>query len=151
MKNVLDEANPGHAEVLNQIKKRFREETFTRQRISEAILAYPELVGVSSLQSLLVLNFWFIDSHALCELRNGPLPQRPECFSAHVSFISLVGSALSDAAYRPTLSYQRLKTEQPLSNADLHEKIRKTVANKNDLQIFESLLLFNQSVSLTAL
>jgi glutamate dehydrogenase len=29
----------------------------------------------------------------------------------------------------------------------LHEKIRKTVANKNDLQIFESLLIFNQSVS----
>jgi glutamate dehydrogenase len=45
LKNVLDESNPGHAEVLSQIKKRFREETFTRQRISEAILAYPELVS----------------------------------------------------------------------------------------------------------
>lgn len=46
LKNVLDEANPGHAEVLNQIKKRFREETFTRQGISEAISAYPELVSL---------------------------------------------------------------------------------------------------------
>jgi glutamate dehydrogenase len=46
LKNVLDEANPGHAEVLNQIKKRFRDETFTRQSISEAILAYPELVSL---------------------------------------------------------------------------------------------------------
>lgn len=49
LKNVLDEANPGHAEVLNQIKKRFREETFTRQGISEAILAYPDLVSPSSI------------------------------------------------------------------------------------------------------
>ncbi|CAG8686657.1 13588_t:CDS:2, partial [Acaulospora colombiana] len=31
LKGVLDEANPGHAEVLTQINKRFREETFTRQ------------------------------------------------------------------------------------------------------------------------
>jgi hypothetical protein len=45
---------------------------------------------------------------------------------------------------RPTLSYQRLKMEKPLSTAELHDKIRKTVANKNDLQILECLLLFNQ-------
>jgi glutamate dehydrogenase len=44
LKNVLDDANPVHGEVLNGIKKRFREETFTRQGISEAILAYPDLV-----------------------------------------------------------------------------------------------------------
>lgn len=43
---MLDEANPSHAEVLNQIKRRFREETFTPQRILEAIHAYPELVSV---------------------------------------------------------------------------------------------------------
>jgi glutamate dehydrogenase len=47
LKNVLDEANPGHAEVMNQIKKRFREETFTRQGIMETIMAYPELVSIS--------------------------------------------------------------------------------------------------------
>jgi glutamate dehydrogenase len=28
LKNVLDETNPTHAEVLNDIKRRFREETF---------------------------------------------------------------------------------------------------------------------------
>ena len=54
LKNVLDESNPGHAEVLNQIKKRFREETFTRQRISEAILAYPELVSLLPLCLILL-------------------------------------------------------------------------------------------------
>jgi glutamate dehydrogenase len=45
LKNVLDESNPGHAEVLNQIKKRFREETFTRQGIAEALQTYPELAS----------------------------------------------------------------------------------------------------------
>jgi glutamate dehydrogenase len=45
LKDVLNEANSGHAEVLNQIKMRFREETFTPQRILEAIQAYPELVS----------------------------------------------------------------------------------------------------------
>ena len=48
LKNVLDDANPLHGEVLNNIKKRFREETFTRQGISETILAYPDLVRLSS-------------------------------------------------------------------------------------------------------
>ena len=50
LKNVLDDANPAHAEVLNDIKKRFREETFTRQGISETILAYPDLVRLSQEQ-----------------------------------------------------------------------------------------------------
>jgi glutamate dehydrogenase len=45
LKDVLNEADPGHAEVLNQIKRRFREETFTPQRVLEALHAYPELVS----------------------------------------------------------------------------------------------------------
>lgn len=48
---------------------------------------------------------------------------------------------------RPTLSYQRLQTFQPLSDRDLHEKIRKTVSNKHELQVLEALLIFNKSVS----
>jgi glutamate dehydrogenase len=44
LKNVLDEANPAHAEVLNDIKRRFREETFTRESIAKVIHANPELV-----------------------------------------------------------------------------------------------------------
>jgi len=45
LKNVLDESNPDHAEVLNNIKRRFREETFTREGIADVIQAHPELVG----------------------------------------------------------------------------------------------------------
>ena len=37
MKGILDESNASHAEVLNDIKRRFREETFTRESIMEAI------------------------------------------------------------------------------------------------------------------
>jgi len=44
LKNVLDEANPAHEEVLMDIKRRFREETFTRESIANVIHAHPELV-----------------------------------------------------------------------------------------------------------
>lgn len=44
LRNVLDESNPAHEEVLNDIKRRFREETFTRESIANVIHAHPELV-----------------------------------------------------------------------------------------------------------
>ncbi|KAG6878078.1 hypothetical protein C0992_008614 [Termitomyces sp. T32_za158] len=43
LKNVLNENDPTHAEVLNDIKRRFREETFTRESIAQVLHAYPEL------------------------------------------------------------------------------------------------------------
>ena len=45
LKNVLDETNSAHAEVLNDIKRRFREESFTRESIANVIHANPELVS----------------------------------------------------------------------------------------------------------
>ncbi|KAG6830675.1 hypothetical protein H0H87_007406 [Tephrocybe sp. NHM501043] len=51
LKNVLNENDPTHAEVLNDIKRRFREETFTRESIAQVIHAYPELIR------LLYVNF----------------------------------------------------------------------------------------------
>ncbi|KAF7975316.1 hypothetical protein HWV62_9737 [Athelia sp. TMB] len=80
LRNVLDETNPSHAEVLNDIKRRFREETFTRESIQQVIHAHPEL------------------------------------------------------------------TTQPLSDAELHDKIRRTVSNKHELQVLESFLIFNKHV-----
>lgn len=44
LKNLLNENDPAHAEVLDDIKRRFREETFTRESIAQTIHAYPELV-----------------------------------------------------------------------------------------------------------
>ncbi|PFH54040.1 hypothetical protein AMATHDRAFT_73054 [Amanita thiersii Skay4041] len=51
LKNVLNENDATHAEVLNNIKRRFREETFTRESIAQVIHAYPELI------QLLYVNF----------------------------------------------------------------------------------------------
>lgn len=48
---ALDESNSSHMEVLNKIKTRFREETFTRESIKDVILNHPELVR------MLYINF----------------------------------------------------------------------------------------------
>ncbi|KAI0031181.1 NADH-dependent glutamate dehydrogenase [Vararia minispora EC-137] len=48
---VLDETNPAHADVLGGIKRRFREETFTRESIAQTIHAHPELIR------MLYINF----------------------------------------------------------------------------------------------
>ena len=48
------------------------------------------------------------------------------------------------SSYRPTLSYQRLRTQMPLSDAELYDKIRRTVTNKHELQVLESFLIFNK-------
>lgn len=45
---------------------------------------------------------------------------------------------------RPTLSYQRLQTAQPLTDEELYEKIRRSVSNKHELQVLESFLIFNK-------
>lgn len=47
---------------------------------------------------------------------------------------------------RPTLSYQRLKLVQPLTDEELYDKIRRSVPNKQDLQVLESFLIFNKHV-----
>lgn len=47
LKNVLNENDPVHAEVLNDIKRRFREETFTRESIEKTIHNHPELVSIA--------------------------------------------------------------------------------------------------------
>lgn len=112
LKSILDESNSVHAEVLNNIKTRFRDETFTRDSIKDVIKAHPELIRN------LYLNFAM--TH---------YPENDESLQL-----------------MPTLSYLRLKTEQPLSNEELYAKIRKTVTNPHDVQIFEAFLIFNQHV-----
>ncbi|GAA95093.1 uncharacterized protein L969DRAFT_51542 [Mixia osmundae IAM 14324] len=51
LKNQLDENDPTQANILADIRKRLREQTFTRQSIRDSIEAYPELVR------LLYVNF----------------------------------------------------------------------------------------------
>ncbi|KAG0704865.1 NADH-dependent glutamate dehydrogenase [Suillus ampliporus] len=112
LKNILDESNPSHAEVLNDIKRRFREETFTRESIAQVIHAHAEIIR------LLYVNFAMVHYPA----------------------------ADQASRLRPTLSYQRLQTTQPLSDSELHDKIRRAVPNKQDLQVLESFLIFNKHI-----
>ncbi|KAI0792961.1 NAD-specific glutamate dehydrogenase [Irpex lacteus] len=112
LKNILDESNPSHAEVLNDIKRRFREETFTRESIAQVLHAHPDLVN------LLYVNFAMVH-----------YPGADEA-----------------SQLMPTLSYQRLQTVEVLTDQQLYEKIRRTVANKHELQVLESLLIFNKHV-----
>ncbi|TFK48742.1 NADH-dependent glutamate dehydrogenase [Heliocybe sulcata] len=111
LKNLLDETNSQHAEALNDIKRRFREETFTRESIAQVIHAHPELIR------MLYVNF------------------------AMIHYPNNEASRLM-----PTLSYQRLQTEQPLSDQELYDKIRRNVPNKHELQVLESFLIFNKHV-----
>ncbi|KIM85567.1 hypothetical protein PILCRDRAFT_816763 [Piloderma croceum F 1598] len=112
LRNVLDETNPAHAEVLNDIKRRFREETFTRESIEHCIHAHPDLIRM-----------------------------------LYVNFAMVHYPAADDASQlMPTLSYQRLQTHQPLSDAELYDKMRRTVSNKHELQVLESFLVFNKHV-----
>jgi glutamate dehydrogenase len=112
LKNILDESNPAHAEVLQSIKVRFRDETFTRQFIQETIMAHPEIVRA------LYINFAMVHYPAADE-----------------------ASQLT-----PTLSFQRLRTEQPLSDVELQAKIRKTVPDEKAQQVLEAMLVFNKHV-----
>ena len=56
LKNVLNEANPAHEEVLVDIKRRFREETFTRESIANVIHAHPDFVRRQTVSHIL---FWY--------------------------------------------------------------------------------------------
>ncbi|KAH9028701.1 NADH-dependent glutamate dehydrogenase [Lactarius pseudohatsudake] len=99
LKNVLDETNPTHAEVLNDIKRRFREESFTRESIANVIHAHPELIR------MLYVNFAMV---------HYPIGEH--------------------------------NTEQPLTDRELYDRIRRTVPNKQDVQVLESFLIFNKHV-----
>ncbi|KAK7001846.1 NAD-specific glutamate dehydrogenase [Favolaschia claudopus] len=117
LRNVLSESDPVHAEVLNDIKRRFREETFTRESIANTILAYPELIR------LLYVNF------------------------AVAHYPAAQGSDKDNASLMPqTLSYQRLTAAAPLSDVELADRLRRAVPSKHDLQILEAFLVFNRHI-----
>ncbi|KAF9159656.1 NAD-dependent glutamate dehydrogenase [Actinomortierella ambigua] len=47
---------------------------------------------------------------------------------------------------KPTLSYQRLRTDTILTEDELREKIKRTTSNSHELMVFESFLTFNKHV-----
>ncbi|KAI8053760.1 Glutamate/Leucine/Phenylalanine/Valine dehydrogenase-domain-containing protein [Syncephalis plumigaleata] len=51
-----------------------------------------------------------------------------------------------ERSIEPTLSYQRIQTDVPLSNEELLDKIRRTTSNSHEFMVFESFLIFNKHV-----
>ena len=107
------ERDPTHGEVLDKIKKRLRQETFTREYVLDIVRTFPELVRV--------LYVHFAMSHY------APLAYRT-------------------AELKPSLSFQRLHKDRPLSTAEIRDKIRKTVCNQHEKMVFEAFLTFNEHV-----
>ncbi|CEG66380.1 Putative Glutamate dehydrogenase [Rhizopus microsporus] len=109
--HILDSANPLHEEVLATIKKRLRQDTFTREYILNIIRQHPDLV------KLLYANFAKV--HYL-NRRQGRLQQ--------------------------TISYQRLRTIEDLTEEELRKKIKSSTSNSHEQLVFESFLTFNKHV-----
>jgi glutamate dehydrogenase len=110
LKSILNENDPNQAAVLSDIRTRFRQETFTRQSIMEAIQNWPELMRELYIQFALV------------------------------HYISGANQLV------PTLSYQRINTGAILSAEELHAKIKRTVTDKQEIQVLESFLIFNKAI-----
>ena len=71
-------------------------------------------------------------------------PSADEANALMCVLIHALFSVFLNQRCRPTLSYQRLQTEQPLTDEELYAKIRRTVPNKHDAQVLESFLVFNK-------
>lgn len=87
LKNVLNEANPAHEEVLMDIKRRFRDETFTRESIANVIHAHPELVR----RQYLARFFWYADLHGQIRMLyvNFAMVQYPIDEAQRLMYVSL--------------------------------------------------------------
>lgn len=139
--------------MLNDIKRRFREETFTRESIAQIIHAHPDLVCLMDACNLgrNADSLLRIDPFIICEFCNGALSiNRRLCSKPYVSTQLRVDATvhrLTFILWRPTLSYQRLHTTQPLTDEDLHDKMRRAVPNKHELQVLEAFLIFNKRVT----
>jgi glutamate dehydrogenase len=114
--SLLDTGNAQHQEVLLKLKKRLRQETFTRDYVLEIVRSYPEL--------LRILYVHFAMTHYVTSRpgdRNG-------------------------AAQQPSLSYQRIQKDRPLGEEEIREKVRRTVCNPHEQLVFETVLVFNRHI-----
>jgi glutamate dehydrogenase len=71
----------------------------------------------------------------------------PELVKAlYVNFAMTHYIGQKESNIRPSLSYQRIRTDHVLTDAQLMDKIKKTVGNNHELMVFESFLTFNKHV-----
>ncbi|KAJ2124072.1 NAD-dependent glutamate dehydrogenase [Coemansia sp. RSA 720] len=120
---ILDPNDATDVEVLAKLKKRLRQETFTRELVLDILLRHRELIK---------------DLYA---------------HFAHVHYVSAdAGSAVSKVADRlkadlhVSLSMTRLQEQEPLSSDELRLKITRITTNDHDAMVMRALLDFNEHV-----
>ncbi|KAK9447581.1 Glutamate/Leucine/Phenylalanine/Valine dehydrogenase-domain-containing protein [Limtongia smithiae] len=111
--SILDSSNTGHQEVLGKIKRRLRQETFTRDYIFDIISSQLELVRHFYLS--------FASTH----------------------YIQSEGEGTE---FLPTLSYQRLKSSNVLSDEELTKLVRRNAINDHHVLVMDAFHLFNKHV-----
>ncbi|KAJ1818046.1 NAD-dependent glutamate dehydrogenase [Coemansia sp. RSA 2599] len=122
--DILDPANPTDVEVLSKLKKRLRQETFTRELILDIMLRHREL--------LKDLYSHFAEMHYV-------QAEAPGSVADHLA------SRLKDDLH-VSLSMQRLQDKAPLSTEDLRVKITRVTTNDHDAMVMRALLDFNEHV-----
>lgn len=101
LSSVLDISNPLHVDVLTKLKKRLRQETFTREYVLDIVKTYPDLLRI------LYINFAM--THYVMNQKENAL--------------------------KPSLSFQRIKRDLALTEAEIRDKIRQTVSNQHELMV----------------
>ncbi|KAJ2803841.1 NAD-dependent glutamate dehydrogenase [Coemansia guatemalensis] len=119
---ILDPTDATDVEVLAKLKKRLRQETFTRELILDILLRHRELVKD--------LYAHFAHVH-------------------HVSVDVASGSTLADRLktnLHVSLSMTRLQDKPPLTSEELLLKIARVTTNVNEATVMRALLDFNEHV-----
>ena len=123
--SILDPNNSAHAEVLSNIKKRLRQETFTPEFILGIVLQYPELLRLC--YGNFALAHYFQSSS----------------YPKHKHSLSREGIVVVQSTPQSHEDASPTRTE---SQDALHQRIKETVQNQNELKVFESFLTFNRHV-----
>ncbi|KAI9137136.1 Glutamate/Leucine/Phenylalanine/Valine dehydrogenase-domain-containing protein [Paraphysoderma sedebokerense] len=71
-------------------------------------------------------------------------PELVKALYVNFAMVHYVGGA--ESSIRPSLSYQRIRSDTVLTDEELLDKIKKTVSNNHEFMVFESFLTFNKHV-----
>ena len=115
LKNILDESNATRPGVLNDIKRRSREETFTRESIAQVIHAHSDLVRRSLQQYLIRLNSFLQINLLYVNFAMTHYPEADEASNLMYAFMILISSL----AHRVSAQANALISASPDSDATL--------------------------------
>ncbi|KAJ2783245.1 NAD-dependent glutamate dehydrogenase [Coemansia interrupta] len=122
---ILDPTDPTDVEVLAKLKKRLRQETFTRELILDILLRHHEL--------LKDLYAHFANVHYV------------QADAASVTGVGHLAARLKDDLHM-SLSMERLQDKVPMTTEDLRVKITRVTTNDHDAMVMRALLDFNEHV-----